>query len=188
MPTQKNMAMKEVKTLKKVDNHPNVIKIYAAEVDLEKTLMIWMEYCDIGDLDRYMRNQRPSIDEIISIMKQLCDAVMYIHDKGVIHRDIKPSNVLLCSKFLSYPKVKLADFGIGNFAESVSHFSQIYFNTPAGTLSYAAPEVRNKQPYHNSADIYSMGRVLEELIHYNSKLFFTQQYNKTFAKYSQIIT
>ena len=143
--------------------------------------MIWMEYCDIGDLDHYMRNKKPSIDEIIFIMKQLCDAVKYIHSKCVTHRDIKPANVLFCNKFLSYPRVKLADFGIGNFAGTISHFERIYFNTPAGTLSYTAPEVHNRQPYKNSADIYSMGRVLEYLVHYTSTLFNRQQYNKTFV-------
>ena len=170
-----NLLMREVETLKKVNYHENVIKVYAAELVPERTLMIWMEYCNIGDLDHYMRNKKPSIDEIISMMTQLCDAVMYIHSQGVIHRNIKPGNILLSSKFLSYPRVKLSDLGLGNFVESISLFSGISFNTTVGTQSYAAPEI-NKPPYDNSVDIYSMGGVLEDLVYYNSKLF---KYNNT---------
>ena len=153
-------------------NHPNIIKIHAAEMDTGRMLMIWLEYCSSGDLDHYMRNKNPGMKEIISVMTQLCDAVQYLHSKGVTHKDIKPSNIILVGHWWAYPTVKLADFGIGKFAESISNVEQIYLNIPLGVPPYAAPEVIAKESYTESADVYSLGRVLEDLIYFGSKLFY----------------
>ena len=160
----RNQALKEAETLTKVNNHENVIKIYSAEISPDGALLIWMEHGDLGDLRHYMRASRLSIDDIIALMKQLCDAVNYIHSKAVIHRDIKPANILLKRSGETIPTLKLGDFGIGSFAESISFFEQIYFGTFCGTPSYMAPEVLQRGRYHNSADIYSMGVVIKIII------------------------
>ena len=160
----RSQALREVKTLRKVDNHDNVIKIYSAEIVSDGALLIWMEHCDLGDLSHYMRSNRLSIDDIIALMKQLCDAVNYIHSKAVIHRDIKPENILLKESWETVPTLKLGDFGIGNFAGTISYFEEIYFRTQIGTPCFVAPEVIQRGKYHNSADIYSMGVVIRVII------------------------
>ena len=90
----------------------------------------------------------------------MCDAVKHIHSHSVIHRDIKPANILVKEGL----KVKLADFGLGHLAEKSSYFKKRYFSTQCGTPNYMAPEVMANERYHNSADIYSMGAVLEVLL------------------------
>ena len=157
-------ALREVETLRKVDNHDNVIKIYTDEISPDGALLIWMEHCDLGDLCHYMKDNRLSIDDIIALMKQLCDAVNYIHSEKVIHRDIKPANILLQKSERNLPTLKLGDFGFGNLAGSISYFEEIYFRTLCGTPKYMAPEVKARRRYHYSADIYSMGVVLKEII------------------------
>ena len=159
-----SQALKEVETLRKVNNHDNVIKIYSAEISSDGALLIWMEHCNLGDLHHYMQTNYLSIDDIIALMKQLCKAVNYIHSKGVIHRDIKPANILLKKSWKKIPTLKLGDFGIGNFAGSISYFEEIYFRTQCGTPCFMAPEVMQRGRYHNSADIYSMGVVIKVTI------------------------
>ena len=92
---------------------------------------------------------------IISIFKQCAKGVHQIHSHSFIHRDIKPQNIYLNSK----GEVKIGDFGI---AESVmpSH----YLRGQIGTLRYMSPEVVQGEEYDQSADIWSLGCVIGELM------------------------
>ena len=169
-----SQAIKEVVTLRHLNGHSNVVQIFSAEISPDQALLIWMEYCDLGDLNDFVRQNTIDTKMVKSLMKQLCDAVAYIHSKHVIHRDIKPANILLKSQFLAFlgPQLKLGDFGIGKFAETIEYFNRIYFSTCAGTENYMAPEVRDRGRYTTSADVYSMGKVLLFLINQLGKKFF----------------
>jgi serine/threonine protein kinase len=67
-----------------------------------------MEYVDGVNLRRLLDAQKLSPEEALAIVPQICDALQYAHDHGVVHRDIKPENVLLDKE----GRVKIADFGI----------------------------------------------------------------------------
>jgi polo-like kinase 1 len=102
------------------------------------------------------RNQQLSVPEVQYFMKQLTDAVSYLHDNSIIHRDLKLDNVFLDETL----NVKVGDFGLATrlnnpFATRTEQ---------CGTLQYMAPEVVGQRRYSFSVDIWSMGVILYQLL------------------------
>ncbi len=95
--------------------------------------------------------------EACDIMYQLCSAVMYAHQHGVIHRDIKPQNIYLTND----GTIKLGDFGIATF-QNASHVTRS--EVVIGSVHYMAPEISQGNPASERSDIYSMGITFFELI------------------------
>jgi len=139
-------------------NHPNIVKIYDFN-KYDDLPYIVNEYVKGKTLKDYIdAKKRFSIQEVCHIMLQLCDAMMYVHNKGIIHRDIKPQNIF----YDSNGDVKLADFGISYLLNSNLN---VYENKRVmGTAEYLAPEViRGKTPSFQS-DVFAMGVTFYELI------------------------
>ena len=100
--------------------------------------------------------------EALQIIPQICEALQFAHDEGIVHRDIKPENVLLDKK----GRVKIADFGL---ARILGHEPEDFRLTRArevmGTPHYMAPEqVEKPQSVDHRADIYSLGVVFYEML------------------------
>lgn len=88
-------------------HHPNVTQLYEV-IATESSIWLVTELCSGGELFDYLAEKgRLSEDETRLIFGQLCLAVGYIHDKGVVHRDLKLENVLLDERC----RAKLSDFG-----------------------------------------------------------------------------
>jgi len=88
-------------------SHPNIVAVY--EFGLAGDLHYFlMEYVDGVNLRQLEVSGRLSPREALQIVPQLCDALQYAHDEGVVHRDIKPENVLMDRR----GRVKIADFGL----------------------------------------------------------------------------
>ena len=96
-----------------------------------------MEYVDGPNLRQLERAGKLSPREALQIVPQICEALQYAHDEGIVHRDIKPENVLLDKK----GRVKIADFGL---AKILGREPQDFHLTGAGqvmgTPHYMAPE------------------------------------------------
>jgi len=91
---------------------------------------------------------------------QICDALAYIHSKGVTHRDLKPENILLTRQ--NPPIVKVADFGLAKVVDSLT-----MLRTMCGTPSYLAPEVvkqNNAEGYDNLVDSWSVGVIVFSML------------------------
>ena len=84
----------------------------------------------------------------------MCGALELCEKMNIVHRDIKPENIFV-SRDGTY---KLGDFGIARTMEGTTG------GTKTGTYDYMAPEVYNNRPYHNQADIYSLGLVMYWLL------------------------
>lgn len=142
-------------------NHPNVINVF----DYGQAgghFFILMEYVDGANLREVQRTGRLSPAQALAIVPQLCEALQYAHDEGVVHRDIKPENILFDRK----GRVKIADFGLAKLAaRTTSETVLTGSNQIVGTWQYMAPEqVEHSREVDHRADIYSMGVVLYEML------------------------
>jgi tetratricopeptide (TPR) repeat protein len=139
-------------------NHPNIVTVYdAGETALPAggrlVAYIVMELID----GKSLYEKRPEdIDQILTITRQLCDALDHAHSHGVIHRDLKPENVLLTNEGIA----KLMDFGLAR--SGVSRLTQE--STITGTLYYLAPEIALGRDYDERVDLYALGVMLYELV------------------------
>lgn len=136
--------------------HRNIVTIHElGEVD--GTPYIVMELLGGQDLDQVLKSNTPlSLGQKLDIVAQLCEALAYAHDQGIVHRDVKPGNVRL----LEDGTVKILDFGIARFTAS----SLTQSGTVMGTPSYMAPEQIMGQPVDGRADLFSAGVLLYELL------------------------
>ncbi len=121
-----------------------------------------MEFVDGVNLRQLQKAGRLSPREALQIVPQICDALQYAHDEGVVHRDIKPENVLVDRK----GKVKIADFGLAKIlgcdpeALRLTGEGQVM-----GTPHYMAPEqVEHPLTVDHRADIFSLGVVFYEML------------------------
>jgi serine/threonine protein kinase len=93
-------------------------------------------------------------------LTEIVECVHYLHVKNIIHRDLKPANILITDG-INGRFVKLGDFGL-----SVIHeFNDQSHTLGSGTMKYMAPEVIKSSKYDTKADIYSLGVIIEEMLH-----------------------
>ncbi|EAX85713.1 CAMK family protein kinase [Trichomonas vaginalis G3] len=133
-------------------NHPYVIHTFDVVFD-PQYIYIVMEYCPNGELFSYILSlvRLPEM-EVNRILRQILQALQYIHSKKVAHRDIKPENILLDS----HMDIRLSDFGL---CKEMSHGSLL--KTPCGSPFYAPPEIINNDKYDGvKSDIWSLGVVV----------------------------
>jgi serine/threonine protein kinase len=151
---------REAKTLARLA-HPNIVMIH--EFGQAGTLPFFiMEFVDGVNLRQMQRQSRIAPREALAIVAQVCDALQYAHDQGVVHRDIKPENALIDRK----GHVKIADFGLAklvNQEDSNTHLT--VSGQTMGTPHYMAPEqVEHPTEVDHRADIFSLGVVFYELL------------------------
>lgn len=139
-------------------NHPNVVTVYDVGEE-EGVAFIAMEFIKGRPLDDLIAERQPlSVDQIVTIMSQICDGLGYAHRNGVIHRDIKPANIVLTDDGTA----KITDFGIAK----ISSTSATQTGTIMGTPSYMSPEQITGKVVDNRSDIFSLGAVFYELLTY----------------------
>lgn len=142
-------------------NHPNIVSVF----DFGQTggfYFLMMEFVDGVNLRQAMQAGKFSPTEALSIVPNICEALHYAHEQGVLHRDIKPENILLDAK----GRVKIADFGIAKLVgEDKPSFTLTGTGTALGTPHYMAPEQLEKSAdIDHRADIYSLGVVFYEML------------------------
>lgn len=121
-----------------------------------------MEFVDGVNLRQALRAGAIHPKEALAIVPQICEALQFAHDEGVVHRDIKPENILIDKR----GRVKIADFGLAKLiGQDVAGLALTGSQQVMGTLRYMAPEQmeRAKEVDHR-ADIFSLGVVFYELL------------------------
>ena len=142
-------------------NHPNIISIHDFGQRGDYHYLV-MEFVDGVNLRQLLQAGRMEPAEAMLLVPQLCDALQYAHDNGIVHRDIKPENVLLSQN----GHVKIADFGLAKLVDPARNDVTLTRTRQVmGTLSYMAPEqVERPADVDHRADIYSLGVVIYELL------------------------
>ncbi|MCC7015008.1 MAG: serine/threonine protein kinase [Planctomycetes bacterium] len=121
-----------------------------------------LEYVDGENLRRVMRSRGVKPAEALRWVGEICSALQYAHDNGVVHRDIKPENVLVDAA----GRIKVVDFGLAKLSDRRPGEATLTGTQQSlGTWHYMAPEQYERpQTVDHRADIYSLGVVLYELL------------------------
>ena len=134
--------------------HPNIVMVYEFGQQDELSYLV-MEYVEGASLSRIVSSgARLPLNTKFDLVHQLCDALAYAHEHGVVHRDIKPSNICVTSR----GEAKILDFGLARFDET----RLTRTGMASGTPSYMSPE-RLAGEGGPSDDIFAMGAVAYEI-------------------------
>ncbi len=153
--------------------HPNVGAVYAFGVANSGEAYLVMEYLDGRRLCDILALCGPlPLDRALRIMRQVCDAVAAAHRHKIIHRDLKPANIMLVANTNESELVKVVDFGSAKFLGQQSVKSQ-QFTRPGemiGTIDYMSPEQCSGGVVDTRSDVYSLGKILNELVNLDGRV------------------
>ena len=161
--------------------HPNIARLFDGGATPNGQPYLVLEYIKGLSIDAYCMSKSLNFVQILELMLPVCDAVAIAHQRLIIHCDIKPANILVSQA----GRPSLLDFGIANLAgeaqlfgdeepeinsvpseDDPAHFTQTTMRgnvAVAYTPRYASPEQKASKAITTATDIYSLGRVLEEL-------------------------
>ena len=137
--------------------HPNIVTVYDVGQD-DDVRYIVMEFAEGQTLEEILRARGPlRVSHVLNILLQICDAVGFVHDQGIIHCDIKPQNILVQPD----GKAKVTDFGI---ARALSSGTSEQRGKLWGTPYYASPELVAGKTLTPASDVYAIGVMLYEML------------------------
>ncbi|XP_041465299.1 calcium/calmodulin-dependent protein kinase type IV-like [Lytechinus variegatus] len=140
----------EVSILQSI-NHPNIIKLVNLFED-ECNVYLQLELVTGGELfERIVERGYYSERDAAKCVREICQAVSYLHSQAIVHRDLKPEN-LLYENMSDEAPLKLADFGLSKIMDQ-----DVFMKTVCGTPGYCAPEVLHGKAYHMGVDMWSIG-------------------------------
>jgi len=146
--------------------HPCIVSCFAVPPELETVRgdlpMLCMEYCSGGDLRRMLNKPENCCGAkelaVRNCLKDLTEAVAYLHSQRIIHRDLKPENIVM-QDVDGTIRYKLIDLGYAKELEYTSVCTSF-----VGTLQYLAPELFLSKRYSCTVDYWSLGLVVHEII------------------------
>lgn len=174
-------------------NHPRIVQILDFGVSAQGSPFMVMDFVNGRGLDE-VRQQKGYLpwETVFTMMVDLCDALGYAHESGILHRDLKPSNMLVSQIDSPHPEVCLIDFGVaemgagkggsrpdiadggvggskygaGTASNPVGGAEATRRMTSAivGTPAYMSPDATTGLPYSTRSDIYSLGCIMFECI------------------------
>lgn len=159
---QECVDMREIKSLNKLKNHENIIKLKQMTW-LDNILHMVFEYMEknLYEMITQRQNKKFTEAQIRCIMWQVLQGVAYMHKYGFFHRDLKPENLLVNGE-----SVKIADFGLAREIRSLPPYTDY-----VSTRWYRAPEcILKSTNYSSPVDIWAAGSIMAEL--YNFKPVF----------------
>ncbi|MEI6077389.1 MAG: serine/threonine-protein kinase, partial [Verrucomicrobiota bacterium] len=163
-------------------NHPGIVTLYEFG-EASGQFYFLMEFVDGVNLRQLLAGSRVSAREALAIVPQICDALQFAHDQGIVHRDIKPENILMDRR----GRVKVADFGLAKIIEGTAgsplhaaaglptetHTSGVAHpandltdaSRVMGTPQYMSPEqIQAPGEVDHRADIYALGVVFYQML------------------------
>ncbi len=142
--------------------HPGIARLYDAGISEGGLSFLALEYVEGEHIDKYCKNRSLDLRARLALFLQVARAVAYAHGKLVVHRDLKPANILVSNDGQAH----LLDFGIAKLLED-GLAQETALTQAAGralTPEYASPEQVLGEPLTITADVYSLGVILYELL------------------------
>ncbi len=141
-------------------SHPGIVSVFDSG-EAAGLLYIVMEYVDGTDVARMIQREGRLAPELAgALLGEVCDALHYAHQNGVVHRDLKPANLLVTPE----GRVKIADFGLAKHHDDAAH-GLTKTNVAIGTPDFLAPEAWTPgTPLDARADLYSLGVTLYQML------------------------
>lgn len=138
--------------------HPNIVRFYGLEQDGRQSFMV-MDYIDGESLKHkiFDANGPMPLDQVLSVLRPLCQALQYAHNEGFVHADIKPANILMDR----FGNIMLTDFGISRMTTTATATLTM---AGAGTPAYMSPEQAQQKTPTPKSDIYALGIVAFEML------------------------
>jgi serine/threonine protein kinase len=142
--------------------HPHIARVY----DSGSSGGLWyyaMELVEGQHLDQYVSSNQLDVQQVLALMRDVCQAVHYAHQRGVIHRDIKPSNILVTAD----GHASVVDFGLAKALEESPHDPTITQEGQyAGTPAFMSPEQASGSHdlIDTRSDVYGLGATLYLLL------------------------
>ncbi|XP_058591853.1 ribosomal protein S6 kinase alpha-2 isoform X1 [Neofelis nebulosa] len=137
-------------------NHPFIVKLHYA-FQTEGKLYLLLDFLRGGDLfSRLSKEVMFTEEDVKFYLAELALALDHLHGLGIIYRDLKPENILLDEE----GHIKITDFGLSK--EAIDHDKRAY--SFCGTIEYMAPEVVNRRGHTQSADWWSFGVLMFEML------------------------
>jgi serine/threonine-protein kinase len=143
--------------------HPNIARLLDGGATPGGQPYLVMEYLDGSAIDRYCRERGLGVAAILKLLITVCDAVSFAHQRLIVHCDLKPSNILVDAQ----GRPSLLDFGIARLLDVEGPDgapSAASLRARAFTPGFASPEQESGGTLSTASDIYSLGRLAEDLI------------------------
>jgi serine/threonine protein kinase len=152
---QLKYAISECKIMRAI-KHPFILKLHFA-FQTKKNLYIVLEFCPNGDLMNHL-SERTRFGESVTrfYICQVILALEHLHAQDIVYRDLKPENILIDRK----GNIRLADFGLAKENVNPLNPAMSFCGSPA----YLAPELLSKRGSDKSADVYSVGAMMYEML------------------------
>ena len=143
-------------------SHPGIVTVLDVAA-ADGTCFIVSELLDGPDLNQWTKANNPTVEQTLSIVAGIADALAYAHSKRTVHRDLKPGNIILTQQADGVRPV-LVDFGLALSAESENDLGII--GVIAGTPNYMAPEQAQGLGHRidGRTDIYALGVILYRML------------------------
>ncbi|XP_067843874.1 serine/threonine-protein kinase 17B-like [Heptranchias perlo] len=171
----------EIAVLEMAKSNQRVVDLYEVYETTNEIILV-LEYAAGGEVFNLCvadRDEALSEKDVIRLLRQTLEGVVFLHQNNIVHLDLKPQNILLTS---SSPlgDIKIVDFGLSRRVGSVGELREI-----TGTPEYIAPEILNYEPISTETDMWSIG-VLVYMMLTGESPFQGEDKQETFLNISQV--
>ncbi len=141
-------------------SHPGIVAVFDAGETADGLLYFVMEFIEGTDVQKMIATGPLEAEQALAITANVCDALGFAHESGIVHRDIKPANIMIDAR----GRVKVADFGLAKVTTLDSGgFTRT--NLTMGTPDYIAPEALTSIAHVDGrADLYAVGVMLYTML------------------------
>jgi len=174
-----DLLEREILIMKKL-KHPHIIPLIEVFEDKEQIFLV-LEMVKGGELfDKIVERGNYTEQDASNIVKQILEAVQYLHSHGVVHRDLKPENLLCSEDEKGTIHIYVSDFGLSRNIQANQSM-----HTYCGSPEYVAPEVLAYVPYGKEIDCWSIG-VITYILLTGFLPFYDKDHNILFEKIQNV--